>query len=83
MKISKARLQKYKDVKLINLVTKMCLTSATLALHEEFGFGSERLNKFSERFTKIMNSHAKTYDDVAYEALIKHAKECGVNIEFD
>ena len=52
-------------------------------LHEEFGFGSERLNKFSERFTKIMNSHAKTYDDVAYEALIKHAKECGVNIEFD
>ena len=76
MKISKARLQEYKDVKLINLVTKMCLTSATLALHEEFGFGSERLNK-------IMNSHAKTYDDVAYEALIKHAKECGVNIEFD
>lgn len=76
-------MQEYKDVKLINLVTKMCLTSATLALHEEFGFGSERLNKFSERFTEIMNSHVKTYDDIAYEALIKHAKECGVTIEFD
>ena len=83
MKISKARLQEFKDVKLIKLVTKMCLTSATLALREEFGFGSERLNKFSERFTEIMNSHVKTYDDIAYEALIKHAKECGVNIEFD
>lgn len=83
MKISKARLQEYKDVKLINLVTKMCLASAALALHEEFGFGSERLNKFSERFTETMNSHTKTYDDVTYEALIKHAKECGVNIEFD
>lgn len=83
MKISKAQLQEYKDAKLINLVTKMCLTYATLALHEEFGFGSERLNKFSERFTEIMNSHVKTYDDIAYEASIKHAKECGVNIEFD
>lgn len=83
MKISKARLQEYKDVKLVNLVTKMCLASATLALHEEFGFGSERLNKFSECFTEIMNSHVKTYDDIAYEALIKHAKECGVTIEFD
>lgn len=83
MKISKARLQEYKDVKLINLVTKMCLTSATLALHEEFGFGEERLNKFARRFSKIMESHAQTYDDVTYEALIKHAKECGVNVDFD
>lgn len=83
MKISKSQLQQAKNDKLITLATKMCLTSAALALHDEFGFGADRLSRFASKFTDIMQEHSDTYDDVALEALIKHANQCGVHISYD
>lgn len=83
MKISKTQIERAKNNKLIILVTKMCLTSATLALNEEFGFGADRLNRFAAKFTEILNEHSNRYDDVALEALIKHAKENGIDVGYD
>lgn len=83
MKVSKEQIQQYKNQRLIDFVTKMCLASSVLTLNKEFGFGSDRLNKFASCFEKTMADHVNTYDEVAYEALTQHVKDCGININFD
>jgi hypothetical protein len=82
MKISKASLQMAREKKLADLVISMCFLVTVLVLNGVFGFGKERLNRFSEEFAKTMHDYRNRYDDVALEALTKHAREKGIEVNW-
>ncbi len=60
----------------------MCFLVAILVLNGVFGFGKERLTKFADEFGKTFYDYRNRYDDVALEALIKHAKEKGIEVDW-
>ena len=82
MKISKAHLQQAREKKLADLVISMCFLVTVLTLNGVFGFGKERLNRFSEEFAKTMHDYRNRYDEVALEALTKHAREKGIEVNW-
>ena len=82
MKISKAYLQQAREKKLADLVISMCFLVTVLVLNGVFGFGEERLNRFSEEFAKTMHDYRNRYDEVALEALTKHAREKGIEVNW-
>lgn len=82
MKISKAYLQQAREKKLADLVISMCFLVTVLTLNGVFGFGKERLNRFSEEFAKTMHDYRNRYDEVALEALTKHAREKGIEVNW-
>lgn len=82
MKISKASLQAAREKKLADLVISMCFLVTVLVLNGVFGFGKERLNRFSEEFAKTMHDYRNRYDEVALEALTKHAREKGIEVNW-
>ena len=82
MKISKASLQVAREKKLADLVISMCFLVTVLTLNGVFGFGKERLNRFSEEFAKTMHDYRNRYDEVALEALTKHAREKGIEVNW-
>lgn len=82
MKISKAVLQQAREKKLADIVIQMCFLSSVLALNGKFGFGKERLTKFSDEFAQTIKDYRSRYDEVALEALIKHAKEKGIEVDW-
>lgn len=82
MKISKAYLQQAREKKLADLVISMCFLVTVLTLNGVFGFGKERLNRFSAEFAKTMHDYRNRYDEVALEALTKHAREKGIEVNW-
>ena len=82
MKISKASLQMAREKKLADLVISMCFLVTVLVLNGVFGFGKERLNRFAEEFAKTMHDYRNRYDEVALEALTKHAREKGIEVNW-
>ena len=82
MKIKRQSIQEAREKKLADLVISMCLLVTVLVLNGVFGFGKERLNRFSEEFAKTMHDYRNRYDEVALEALTKHAWEKGIELNW-
>ena len=82
MKINKASLQIAREKKLADIVVKMCFLVTVLVLNGKYGFGKERLAKFSEEFGNTMKDYRNRYDDVTLDALVKHAKEKGIEVDW-
>ena len=82
MKIRKASLQEAREKKLADIVIQMCFLVTILVLNGKYGFGKKRLTEFSERFAKTMTDYRNRYDDVTLEALTKHAKEKGIEVDW-
>lgn len=82
MKIRKASLQEAREKKLADIVIQMCFLVTILVLNGKFGFGKERLTRFSDEFAKTMTDYRNRYDDVTLEALVKHAKQKGIEVDW-
>lgn len=82
MKIRKQALQEARERKLADIIVQMCVLDAVLVLNGEFGFGKERLTRFADEFAKTMTDYRNRYDEVALEALVKHAREKGIELEW-
>jgi hypothetical protein len=82
MKISKASLQVAREKRLTDIVVQMCFLVTVLVLNGKYGFGKERLTRFSEEFAQTMKDYRSRYDDVALEALTKHAREKGIEVNW-
>jgi hypothetical protein len=82
MKISRKAIQRSREKQLVDLVISMCFLVTVLVLNGVFGFGKERLNRFSEEFAKTMHDYRNRYDEVALEALTKHAREKGIEVDW-
>jgi hypothetical protein len=63
----------------VNLVS---LSLSILVLHGKFGFGKERLTRFSEEFAQTIKDYRNRYDEVALDALISHAKSKGIEVDW-
>ena len=82
MKISKVMLQKKREEKLVDIAVSMCFLVSVLVLHGKYGFGKQRLQEFSKEFAQTMKDYRNRYDEVALEALTKHAKEKGIEVDW-
>ena len=82
MKISKASLQNARERKLADITLQMCFLATILVLNGVFGFGKERLSRFSNEFAKTMKDYRNRYDEVTLEALTKHAREKGMEVDW-
>ncbi len=82
MKINKAALQQARERKLADITLQMCFLVTILVLNGVFGFGKERLTRFSDEFAKTMKDYRNRYDEVTLEALTKHAKEKGIEVDW-
>lgn len=72
--------QALREEQLIDMAVSMCFLVAALTLNGVFGFGKERMERFSKEFTQTVIDYKKRYGDVALEALEKHAKEKGIEV---
>jgi hypothetical protein len=82
MKISKAYLQQAREKKLADIVIQMCFLTTVLVLNGVFGFGKERLTRFSDEFAQTLKDYRSRYDEVTLEALTKHAKQKGIEVDW-
>jgi hypothetical protein len=82
MKIKEAALRIAREKMLADTVIQMCFLVTILVLNGVFGFGKERLTRFSDEFAKTMKDYRNRYDDVTLEALTKHAKEKGIEVDW-
>lgn len=82
MNIKKKYLQEAREKKLADIVVQMCFLTTVLVLNGKYGFGKERLSKFSEEFGNTIKEYRNRYDEVALDALIKHAKEKGIEVDW-
>ena len=82
MKINKQALQIARERKLADIVIQMCFLTTVLVLNGKYGFGKKRLSEFSEEFGNTMKEYRSRYDEVALEALIKHAKAKGIEVDW-
>lgn len=82
MKINKQALQIAREKKLADIVIQMCFLTTVLVLNGKYGFGKKRLSEFSEEFGNTMKEYRSRYDEVALEALVKHAKAKGIEVDW-
>ena len=82
MKINKQALQVARERKLADVVIQMCFLTTVLVLNGKYGFGKKRLSEFSEEFGNTMKEYRSRYDEVALEALVKHAKAKGIEVDW-
>lgn len=82
MKINKASLQQARERKLADITLQMCFLVTVLVLNGVFGFGKDRLARFTAEFTQTMQDYRNRYDEVTLEALIKHAREKGIEVDW-
>ena len=82
MKIKPQSLQEARERKIVEIAVKMCMLASLLELNGEFHFGKDRLPKFANGVTKTMQDYNNRYDEVALDALIKHAKEKGIEVDW-
>ena len=82
MKINKAALQIAREKKLADIVIQMCFLITILVLNGKFGFGKERLTRYADEFAQTMKDYRNRYDEVTLEALTKHAKEKGIEVDW-
>jgi hypothetical protein len=82
MKIKQKTLQAAREKKLADIVVSMCFLVTILVLNGVFGFGKDRLQRFAEEFAKTFHDYRNRYDEVALEALTKHAREKGIEVDW-
>ena len=82
MKINKQALQIAREKKLADIVIQMCFLTTVLVLNGKYGFGKKRLTEFSEEFGNTMKEYRNRYDDVTLEALVKHARQKGIEVDW-
>ena len=82
MNIKKKYLQEAREKKLADIVVQMCFLTTVLVLNGKYGFGKKRLSEFSEEFGDTMKEYRNRYDEVALDALVKHAREKGIEVEW-
>lgn len=82
MKINKQALQVARERKLADIVIQMCFLTTVLVLNGKYGFGKKRLSEFSEEFGNTMKEYRSRYDEVALEALVKHARAKGIEVDW-
>lgn len=82
MKIKNAALQQARERKLADIAVSMCFLVTVLVLNGVFGFGKDRLTRFAAEFAKTMKDYRSRYDEVTLEALTKHAKEKGIEVDW-
>lgn len=82
MNIPKALVQRAREERMADITLQMCLLSAVLTLNGKYGFGKKRLQEFVTEFGQTIKDYRGRYDEVALDALIKHAKEKGIEVNW-
>ena len=82
MKINKYALQIAREKRLADIVIQMCFLTTVLVLNGKYGFGKKRLTEFSQEFSRTMTDYRNRYDEVTLEALTKHAKAKGIEVDW-
>lgn len=76
----KANVRKAMEAKKLDAAILCCYYTAILVLNGKFGFGKKRLQEFTDEFAETMADYYYRYDEVTLDALRKHAKEKGIQV---
>lgn len=82
MNISRQRIQRAREEALVDVTVQMCFLVTVLVLNGIFGFGKERIQRFASEFSKTMKEYRNRYDEVTLEALTKHARQKGIEVDW-
>lgn len=82
MRISKEALRRAREQKAVDVTVQMSFLISALVLNGEFGFGKERLQKFSAKYAETFKDYIARYGEVALAALEKHAREKGIEVDW-
>ena len=82
MNIPKHLIQKRREEKAIDVTVQMCVLISLLVNNGEFKHGKGRLRIFAQRFTETFKDYIARYGEVALDALEKHAKEKGIEVDW-
>ena len=76
----KANVRKAMEEKKLEAAILCCYYTAILVLNGKFGHGKKRLQEFTDEFAQTMADYYNRYDEVTLDALRKHAKEKGIQV---
>lgn len=82
MNISKKRIQRAREEKAVDITLQTSFLVTVLVLNGVFGFGKGRIMKFAAEYAQTMKDYRNRYDEVTLEALTKHAKAKGIEVEW-
>lgn len=82
MNISKKRIQRAREEMAVDITVQMSFLVTALVLNGAFGFGKERIQRFAAEYAQTMRDYRNRYDEVTLEALTKHAKAKGIEVEW-
>lgn len=75
-------LQRAREEKAVDVTVQMSFLISVLVLNGEFRFGKKRLPKYSALFAETFKDYMARYGEVALDAIIKHAKEKGIEVDW-
>jgi hypothetical protein len=78
----KANVRKAMEYKKLDAAILCCYYTAILVLNGRFGFGKKRLQEFTNEFSQTMADYFHRYDAVTPDALQKHVKEKGIEVDW-
>lgn len=76
----KANIKRAREELKLNNAILCCYYTAILVLNGKYGFGKKRLQEFTDEFSQTMADYYNRYDEVTLDALRKHAKEKGIQV---
>lgn len=82
MNISKQRIQRAREEMAVDITVQTSFLVTALVLNGVFGFGKERIQRFATEYAQTMRDYRNRYDEVTLEALTKHAKAKGIEVEW-
>ena len=82
MTLSRKTRQEMHDEQIRSNAISLCYLAAVLTLNGKFGFGEKRMERFSKEFTQTIIDYRNRYGEVALEALEKHAKDKGIEVNW-
>jgi hypothetical protein len=81
MKISRGRLNMAREERLVDITVQMCVYAFVLVMNGR-GYGKQRLTEILNEFGQTIKEYRGRYDEVALEAMQKHAKAKGIEVDW-
>ena len=80
MKINKRSIQRAREEAIAEQVLHSAILISALVLNGVFGFGEKRMKRYIHEFAKMYTDYRNRYGEVAFDAIVKHAKEKGIEV---
>lgn len=81
MKVSREMIQRAREDQLRFNAIRMCILAFALVMNAH-GYGDKRLPKLIEEIQQTILDYRGRYDEVSIDAMEKHAREKGIEVDW-